>query len=59
MLIVFDNRGGATDVTIRHFPLGDHGQVSDIDPCFTVTDDMRMRRFVVGGVDHEAHTIFA
>lgn len=54
MAIGFNHGNCAANILVLHIPLRHHGQAFYIDASFTVTHDVSVRWFVIGGVDHEA-----
>jgi hypothetical protein len=57
--VFFYNGDRPTNVSVGHPTLRNDGQIDDVDPCFAFSDNMDMRRFVVGSVDDEAHSMLA
>jgi hypothetical protein len=49
-----DGKGHA-QIPLRHAPVGQHGEVEDIDAGFPVSINMGVRRFMVIGVYDKSH----
>jgi hypothetical protein len=54
-----DHIDGPAHIAIRHPALRDDRQANDIDPRFSITENMRMRRLMVSRINDETHSVLS